>query len=783
MRLTLRTLLAYLDGVLDRQDAAVLETKVSESENARRLVTRIDEVSRRSQMEPPRVDSRAPSADANAMADYLDGTMPADQVSTHELGCLDSDALLAEAASCHQVLSRVVREPAKVPERTRNRLTRRVLDELEQAGDSVTDMPGSLAGSGSTTSSTRHRHDQSHESLGTSSDSQPLPGVHDMEAGITGLPILKPRDAERDPSRRPLGAAQGTTFVDRSHATAGDSVNAEPDSRDEVGLAGVNDRTENSGLWVAVASVALLLMLTVLAVRGDLQRWFKGTATPVADRSGEAEEPEAGTAGTSSSATSSSDSSALSAPANSGSARSNGAIPLATTPLSGQPIVAAPRPAEPRLDPEPPVGVDSNDNTEVGLPMGDPPPLEIPAATPDVTPAEGTPSPVEPSVTWNHDHTAGLAIYFGPTATDWTFLSSAKTIETDGFVQSMPIDRVHLHASTGLKVELIGATQVAIAEPEHRAGESVPPALDMKFGRLLVSHGLANQQFHLLIGTSDWRVDLIDAGSSLAIERRPWLYPGEAWSDSPSEADMPRHELVQFVVTTGQVNLSDGAITRTLTAPFVLQWFDGEPLGEGVPAGEALWIVETDALSVAARTSTIDAIDMSVNPIVAWRLALASPQAEVSTTALECLSEVGLYDGVWEKLNDSSVRNNWRRRLMASVVQQLRRGEGRAVRFQQSAPDEQQGATALTIMAGFSPEQLEAGADRQLVDWLEDETLIIRALAFEQLLGITGSTELYLPEADRGRRSRSVAAWRERLANQGIQHDTPPAPPALPIPR
>lgn len=118
MRLTLRTLLAYLDGILAPADARDLERKIAESELASQLIERI----RALQADRHAAAVRIGGADANDVANYLDNTMEPQRVSDFERICLDSDAHLGEVAACHQILTRVLSEEMKTPASLRRRL-------------------------------------------------------------------------------------------------------------------------------------------------------------------------------------------------------------------------------------------------------------------------------------------------------------------------------------------------------------------------------------------------------------------------------------------------------------------------------------------------------------------------------------------------------------------------------------------------------------------------------------------------------------------------------------
>jgi len=122
MRLTLRTLLAYLDDVLDPATLKELGVRVSESAPAAATVARIKEVVRRRRIAAPELTGSGSAPDPNIVAEYLDNTLDPAAVPALEKLCLDSDMHLAEVASSHQILTAVLGEPVDVPMSTRERM-------------------------------------------------------------------------------------------------------------------------------------------------------------------------------------------------------------------------------------------------------------------------------------------------------------------------------------------------------------------------------------------------------------------------------------------------------------------------------------------------------------------------------------------------------------------------------------------------------------------------------------------------------------------------------------
>ncbi|MDZ4687981.1 MAG: hypothetical protein SH850_23150 [Planctomycetaceae bacterium] len=115
MRLTLRTLLAYLDDVLEPAETREIGRKIQESPLAAAQMSRIREVIRRRRLGAPDLDGPSQGIEPNLVAEYLDNALGPEQVADLERVCLESDVQLAEVAACHQILTLVLGEPQDVP--------------------------------------------------------------------------------------------------------------------------------------------------------------------------------------------------------------------------------------------------------------------------------------------------------------------------------------------------------------------------------------------------------------------------------------------------------------------------------------------------------------------------------------------------------------------------------------------------------------------------------------------------------------------------------------------
>ncbi len=144
MRLTLRTLIAYLDDELQPDQAKEIGQKLTESSYATALVDRIKEVMRRRRLSAPELFGKGAGLDPNLVAEYLDSELTPAEVVDVEKICLDSDMHLAEVAACHQILTLVLGDPVEVRQETRSRmygLGPVAADDVVRANDFMSAMP------------------------------------------------------------------------------------------------------------------------------------------------------------------------------------------------------------------------------------------------------------------------------------------------------------------------------------------------------------------------------------------------------------------------------------------------------------------------------------------------------------------------------------------------------------------------------------------------------------------------------------------------------------------
>ena len=119
MRLTLRTLLAYLDDRLSSANAREIGKKLADSPFAQELADRIRTVMRQRRLSTP--GRKIKLIEPNMVAEYLDDQLTPELVSLIEKEVLSSDFSLAEIAASHEIIG-LLGDPVELDERLRERL-------------------------------------------------------------------------------------------------------------------------------------------------------------------------------------------------------------------------------------------------------------------------------------------------------------------------------------------------------------------------------------------------------------------------------------------------------------------------------------------------------------------------------------------------------------------------------------------------------------------------------------------------------------------------------------
>ncbi len=115
MRLTLRTLLAYRDGVLSPADYEDLHRRIQQSPDAGNLLRRINDLVASSELLSPKVDLTGLKG-PNVIAEYLDDVLISSRIAELERLCLEYSEHLVELAHCHQLIAQAMNTHVEVSE-------------------------------------------------------------------------------------------------------------------------------------------------------------------------------------------------------------------------------------------------------------------------------------------------------------------------------------------------------------------------------------------------------------------------------------------------------------------------------------------------------------------------------------------------------------------------------------------------------------------------------------------------------------------------------------------
>jgi len=756
MRLTLRTLLAWMDGVLPADAAGQLAEKVAGSAVAQTLANRIRDVVTRPAIAAPPPEGRGLAADANSAAEFLDNVLPADRLAEFERVCIESDMQLAEVADCHRLLADLTAgrvAAGEVDATLAERLRAIARAERAAAVARPVDRPAFEAAAGSRDvafSDTVFVSPASRVSASKAPSSAASPARAWILAGSAAAALVAllgvlgwslAGGGRRDVAVRPAAAIESPPIVDSSPESP--DATAAPPSPPVVPAA-------------------------------------EPPAAPAAEPPTVVSEPAAPPP--------------VPAP------------PPADTPA---PIAVresppgAPPAVPPSPQPEPPASGAAAAAIAARVPQGEALAIAAPSAV--AAPAPPAPAADEPVPAATAAPKPAAAVVAGPFVLlvgsaaapqqplEWQARPAAAAVALPAELVSPPFSQPELVIG-GLRIRLQPSTRAAVVTDTDGGVR-----LEVLFGRAVV---VADDPAARLGITAAGLVGRVRAGleAPLGIEVVLDREPG---SDPAAGAATRRARLVSAGGIAWEQTAEDGGPVQQPLGGF-------DPQGR-VPAGAvAEWssvtpdvVVMTPATAVPgwlAGRIDVEAADRQAALGLASRLPAAGaaqaalrqlaadPRGEQRVLAAATLALLGDYDEAVRQLSAESqgrelYAGQWAKLESLTVPLALARGANAAARFAKACAEQAPPGTAdaVTRLArGFTPADLAAGADAWLVDALDDPHLVVRRYAFQRLMELTNPTAVdrlrYRPDGRPDQRRDGVEWWR-RQQQDGRLRGTPPAPP------
>ncbi|MBX3422747.1 MAG: hypothetical protein KF752_14425 [Pirellulaceae bacterium] len=753
MRLTLRTLLAYRDGVLTPSEHDDLHRRIQQNPDAVNLLRRVNELVASREILSPPLEAGDLSA-ANIIAEYLDDTLTSQRVVELERLCLQHSEHLCELAHCHQLLSEAIRSRVGVPDSLRELALRLNNSQQPARGPSSATQPEPVSSRNALANSA---HD-------TTVPAQPIKLVDSSE-----MPGHVQVNVEV-----PMMASGGGTIRHAGLNLEGASLSREVPEY----LRG--SRKSKWQLPTAIAGLLVVAILTVLQSLGSLEELRLLWQTPAVADSSRSQSAQA----TASSDASKVKTTALAEPTRSGdkptdNVQSGEAIKSeesATTSTSAAPPSldtqasnASPAPSaasnaqatddsgESTKTEETSEADSSLSQTETaGKDSNEPPPPPGEVESPDVIHLGWSPSDnVESQATLLSRQPGGT----------WQSLALNVPLALPVTTLSAPTCRSTIELA-GWKATLSGAS--VIEWNAHRGQIQLTTGL---MRGLFASQSL-ERPLQLSSPSGDFEVTLLSQTAWLGMEvgRRAVRHGSVAQSDTTTP--------VTVIVVISDDSPTDAPLLRVRRLPSG-QTIEISQTGSGVAAlggDEPIqfvlsnpprwygkrWIRPIDQI---AHGDLQNLLQQGTGPVADQLLDLAADsRPEVSALAIQ----LSLLTGNWQPfvtvlLTEDRLRGHWSTSI--ALARQLWASNSAMTGSLRTALDVQFGPDARRIydlLGGLSQDQLSTEGLLGLVKGLESPTLAVRLLSAYELTELTGVDNGYLPHAPV---RALIQQYRQQLAN------------------
>ncbi|HOP78684.1 MAG TPA: hypothetical protein PLD05_14435 [Thermogutta sp.] len=734
MRLTLRTLLAYLDNILDPEDAAELRRKIEESDVAKAVLRRIRELLRKERLGAPDVNDRQESLDPNTVAEYLDNTLPAERVADFEKVCLESDIELAEVAACHQILAMILGEPAEVDPKTREKMYRlpqtSALSEkpLEKiVKELVAEPPAEEAARAASTKPETGKTPPAEPVTFVS----PTPHVRSWLLGLMVLLVVGAigvgalalyKTLLPAPAGLPGGEVAQQTQPVKPHVDRGKS--GVPD--------GGAPAKEPRG-----------------SVEGATPESPPGT--PEAQQQ---TAPSTETAPTSSPP----------APPKADAAEAVAQKPSEQPPKTPEDESMVPPMEE---SPAPPVAEQAPDALAAVTPQrGVPAPGEMLPSAPEIR--EVAPLPPEPIGRIVEDPKIPPILFrVHPDGALLHRVSLEEPLRTSEVFFVPPKYRTTIRLADSVDVLCVGPVFWELL-PMDANGQL---GIGITFGQMILTSRQADPTtLRLKCGNIEGRIEFGDAQSqvAIAVSRQP-VCPGD-----PETQPVPW--IVDMFSLGGTARWFDAEHPRPLVlrAPVQMRLSEAElaatPMTDQPewikPRVTTATILEERAMAVLEQALR----DREKDPLLVLREQSANRQREVAWLAQRALAFAGEADVIWRVLEDLEYRPVWTEAV--AVLRELVRISPRHAAAVRAAAEKtlgMSGTLAYTLLWKYPDTGITKSQAEELVQQLEHNNLAVRVVAFWTLRHITGMTLNYEPHSLPNDRTRAVQLWRERLTKGSVR--------------
>ena len=324
-----------------------------------------------------------------------------------------------------------------------------------------------------------------------------------------------------------------------------------------------------------------------------------------------------------------------------------------------------------------------------------------------------------------------------------------------------------------VKVTLIGESYITPGAPDEAQG----PWLTINSGRALVLPvGDKSMQINLDLGGRKGTLAFSDMAAVGGVEVSLYRTPGT----NPEEE--PAATVVEIYAASGQIAWRDNLAkeTQIVVQPGQVAAFVDEGSARVFQTDEVPgWLEGHDVSDLDRSSSEVLLTNLDTERPLSLSLHERTNFRMVDVRALACRSLccLDVYDPALEALDDEKNHSYWSSHF-DSLTKSLARGPESAAKVRE-ALEQLTGDDAVSMyrmLWGYSPEQLQNGEAKILVDALESDRMSIRVLAYENLERITGKTQLFRPELPPTQEKSKVLKWRRNLEAGGIVYENLPKP-------